>query len=242
VAALPPDEEHTYGHTKAEYFSSGVEAVLIMVAAAGIAWAAAGRLLHPAPLEDVWIGAGISVVASAVNGGVAFVLLRAGERLHSIGLKADAHHLFTDVWTSAGVIAAILLVKATGWLILDPLIAIGVALNIVRIGVRMLDDTVHGLLDTALPSADQQTIRDVLAPFRERGIEFHAFRSRMSGQRRFVSMHILVPGSWTVQQGHDLCEEIERSLCEAMPRTTIFTHLEPLDDPAAFIDQTLDRS
>lgn len=241
VAELPPDEEHTYGHSKAEYFSSGVEAGLILLAAAGITYAAAQRILNPAPLDDVWIGVSISVVASAVNGYVALILMRAGKQLQSISLTADAHHLITDVWTSVGVIAGVLLVKATGWLVLDPILAMLVAANIVRIGVRLLDDTLHGLLDTALPATDQETIQGALKPFRAKGIEFHAFRSRMSGRRRFVSMHVLVPGSWTVQQGHDVCEEVERGIIVAMPRTTVFTHLEPLEDPVAFGDQSLDR-
>lgn len=241
VAALPPDEEHTYGHSKAEYFASGAEAVLILLAAAGIFYAAVQRILHPAPLGEVWIGVVISVVASGVNGYVALILLKAGKRLHSIGLTADAHHLLTDVWTSAGVIAGIVLVHLTGWLILDPIVAILMALNIVRIGVRLLDDTLHGLLDTALPAPDQRVIQDALEPFRERGIEFHAFRSRMSGRRRFVSMHVLVPGAWTVQAGHDVCDDVEQRIAEALPRTTVFTHLEPFEDPAAFRDQSLDR-
>lgn len=242
VAALPPDEEHTYGHSKAEYFSSGVEAVLILAAAAGIVWVAIRRFMHPTPLTQVSLGLGISMVAAAVNGGTAWVLWRAGKRLDSISLRADAHHLYLDVWTSVSVLVSVLLVQLTGWLVLDPLIAIAVAMNIVYIGYRLLDDTIHGLLDTAMPAADQEIVARTLEQFRRDGIEFHAFRSRVSGPRRFLSMHVLVPGGWTVQKGHDLCETIERSLVDALPRLTVFTHLEPCEDPRAFADQGLDRT
>jgi cation diffusion facilitator family transporter len=241
VAARPPDEEHTYGHSKAEYFSSGLESSLILVAAGGIAWAAVGRLVHPQPLENVGIGLGVSLLATAINGGVAFVLLRAGRQLRSITLTADAHHLMTDVWTSIGVVVGVLLVQLTGWLALDPLIALAVSMNIVWTGLRLLSDTAHGLLDTALPPADQQVISAVLERYEAQGVGFHALRTRSAGQRRFVSMHVLVPGEWTVQHGHSLCEQIEHDLIEVLPKTTVFTHLEPLEDPASWADQGLDR-
>ncbi|MEP6775769.1 MAG: cation diffusion facilitator family transporter, partial [Chloroflexota bacterium] len=211
VAARPPDEEHAYGHTKAEYFSSGVESSLILVAAAVIAWFAVGRLWNPQPLENIGVGLGISVVASVINGGVAFVLLRAGRKLNSITLTADGRHLLTDVWTSVGVLVAILLIGLTGWLILDPLIALLVAANVVFTGMHLLSDSAHGLLDTALPAADQAVIASVQAHYREaEGIDFHALRTRQAGQRRFISMHVLVPGDWSVERGHTLCELIER--------------------------------
>jgi cation diffusion facilitator family transporter len=241
VAARPPDEEHTYGHSKAEYFSSGLESSLILVAAGGIVWAAVGRLIHPQPLENVGIGLGVSLLATAINGSVAFVLLRAGRRLRSITLTADAQHLLTDVWTSIGVVVGVLLVQLTGWLALDPLIALAVSLNIVWTGLRLLSDTAHGLLDTALPAADQQVISAVLERYASQGVDFHALRTRSAGQRRFVSMHVLVPGEWTVQHGHSLCEQIEHAIIEALPKTTVFTHLEPLEDPASWADQGLDR-
>ncbi|HEY3267266.1 MAG TPA: cation diffusion facilitator family transporter [Armatimonadota bacterium] len=242
IAALPPDEEHAYGHTKAEYFSSGVEAALILLAAVGIAIAAVERLRQPEPLAHVWVGLGIATLASLVNGGVSVTLMRAGKRMHSITLQADAAHLMTDVWTSGGVFVGVVLVEITHWLPLDPIVAILVAANIVFTGYRLMDNTIHGLLDTALPGEDRQKVVDVLAPYRERGIEFHAFRSRSSGNRRFMSMHVLAPGAWTIQQGHDLCEEIEHSILEVLPRSTVFTHLEPQEDPLAFADQTLDRA
>lgn len=241
VAALPPDDEHAYGHSKAEYFSSGVEAMLILVAAGSIAWTAWGRLSHPQPLENVWLGLGISTMASAVNGVVAVILFGAARRLRSITLRADASHLMTDVCTSAGVIVAVTLVQATGWSILDPLIAFLVAANIVWTGFRLLNDTLHGLLDTALPPKERREVDVVLDRYRDRGVDFHAFRSRMSGHRRFVSVHVLVPGAWTVQMGHNLCEEIEHEVIATLPSCTFFTHLEPMEDPVAFADQNLDR-
>lgn len=242
VAARPPDEEHAYGHTKAEYFSSGVESSLILVAAAAIAWFAIGRLWNPQSLENVGLGLGVSVVASIINGAVAFVLLREGRKVNSITLTADGRHLLTDVWTSAGVIVAIVLVGLTGWLILDPLIALAVAVNIVYTGIRLLSDSAHGLLDTALPPADQAVIASVMAQYREaERIDFHALRTRQAGQRRFISMHVLVPGDWSVQRGHALCEEIERDLIARLPKSTVFTHLESLEDPASWNDMELDR-
>jgi cation diffusion facilitator family transporter len=241
VAARPPDEEHAYGHTKAEYFASGLESALILVAAAGIVWVAVGRLLQPAPLENVGIGLAVSLVATAINGGVGVVLLRAGRRLRSITLTADAQHLLTDVWTSLGVAAGVALVGLTGWLVLDPLVALLMAANIVRIGIRLLSDSAHGLLDTALPGEDQEVIANVLSKYEAQGIQFHALRTRGAGQRRFISLHLLVPGAWSVQRGHALCEQIEKDIIDALPMSTVFTHLEPLDDPVSWADQELDR-
>jgi cation diffusion facilitator family transporter len=241
LASRPPDAEHAYGHAKAEYFASAVEGVLILIAAAGIGLAAWERLLHPRPLEQVWLGLTISLVAAAVNGAVAVVLLRAGRRLRSITLSADAHHLLTDVWTSAGIVVGVALVQLTGWLALDPLVALLVAANIVWTGVRLLRDTANGVLDTALPSSDQARIAAVLAPYKDAGIVFHALRTRTAGQRRFVSLHILVPGEWTIQRGHALAEQIERAIIAALPKTTVFTHLEPIEDPVSWEDQSLDR-
>ncbi|HET9222116.1 MAG TPA: cation diffusion facilitator family transporter [Roseiflexaceae bacterium] len=242
LASRPPDAEHAYGHTKAEYFASAVEGVLILIAAVGIVLTAWERLLHLRPLEQVWLGVTISLAAAAVNGAVALILLRTGQRLRSITLVADAHHLLTDVWTSAGVVLGVALVRLTGWLALDPLIALLVAANIVWTGVRLLRDTANGVLDTALPSSDQARIAAVLAPYKDAGIVFHALRTRTAGQRRFVSLHILVPGAWTIQRGHALAEQIERAIIGALPKTTVFTHLEPVEDPVSWEDQALDRS
>ncbi|MEW6636616.1 MAG: cation diffusion facilitator family transporter [Actinomycetota bacterium] len=241
LAARPPDEEHAFGHGKAEYFSSGLESALILIAAGGIGVAAVGRLLDPQPLENVRVGLAITLAAAALNGGVALVLLRAGRRLRSITLRANAHHLLTDVWTSGGVVLGVVVVALTGWLVLDPIIALVVAANIVWTGVRLLKDTVSGLLDRALPPEDQAAISEVLSRHEEEGIRFHALRTRASGQRRFISMHVLVPGRWTVKRAHDLSEEIEHELAERLPQSTFFIHVEPSEDPASFADQTLDR-
>ena len=242
TAARPPDEEHAYGHTKAEYFSSALESVLIIVAAVWIAVTAIGRLLEPQPLENLGVGLAIGLVAATINGAVGVVLLRGGRRLRSAALRADGQHLLTDVWTSVGVVVGVFLVWLTGWLVLDPLIALLVAGNIVRIGVRLLNDTAHGLLDTALPPEEQEVITDIQSRYREEGIEFHALRTRNAGRRRFVSMHVLVPGKWSVKRGHDLSEGIEKEITQALPMTTVFVHIEPLEDPVSWQDQELDRS
>lgn len=241
LAARPADDEHTYGHTKVEYFASGIEGGLIVLAAVSIAIAAVPRLIHPQPLEQVGLGLLVAVVAAAINGGVALVLGQAGKRLRSVALQADSRHLLTDVWTTAGVLIGVALVGITGWLILDPIIALLVAANIVWTGVKLVRESGLGLMDTALPEADQRIIADAQAPYRARGIQFHALRTRRSGSRRFVSMHVLVPGDWTVKQGHDLCEEIEMAIHAALPETTVFTHLEPREDPSAWQDTGLDR-
>ncbi|QLE51269.1 cation transporter [Nostoc sp. C057] len=241
-AAKPADAEHTFGHSKAEYFSSGAEGALIIVAAISIGVEAWGRLLHPEAIAQVGLGLALSMLATAVNGGVAFVLLKAGRRLRSITLRADAHHLFTDVWTSGGVIVGIFLVQVTGWLILDPIIALLVAVNIVWTGFSLLRESFFGLLDTALPIEEIETIRVILSKYERQGIQFHAMRSRIAGTRRFISFHVLVPGVWTVQQGHDLCEAIELSIIQALPKSSITTHLEPLEDPVSWDDQELERT
>jgi cation diffusion facilitator family transporter len=241
LASRPADEEHTFGHTKSEYFSSGVEGALILVAALVIGFEAIPRLLHPQPLEQVGLGLAFSVSGAVINGVLAWFMLRAGKQLRSIALQADARHLFTDVWTTAGVIIGVLLVAMTGRLILDPIIALLVAANIIWTGVRLLHETGSGLLDTALPKEDLEHINTILDNYRTQGILFHALRSRQAGSRRFVSFHVLVPGTWTVLKGHSVCEEIELAIRDALPETTVFTHLEPREDPTSFADQALDR-
>jgi cation diffusion facilitator family transporter len=241
VAARPPDERHAFGYDKAEYFASGAEGALILLAAAAIGWAAARRLLHPQPLERAGLGLVISVLASAVNLGVARVLLAAGRRHHSIALEADGHHLMTDVWTSAGVVAGIGLVAATGWLPLDPLVALAVAVQIVWTGAKLVRRSWKGLLDAALPAAELQTLHAVLERHAAEEIRFHAVRTRQAGARRFVSMHVLVPGAWTVSRGHDLLERIEDEVRRAIPNANVSTHLEAIEDPASFEDQDLER-
>jgi cation diffusion facilitator family transporter len=242
VAVLPPDDEHAYGHSKVEFFSGGIEGILILFTAIGIAVAAWERLFHPRPLADVQLGLGISLVASALNAGVGIVLLRAGKRLRSFTLEADARHLFTDVWTSVGVLVGVVLVAITGELLLDPLVALVVAVNISWTAYRLVRGTAQGLLDTSLPAEDLDIIQRALAAYSDAGIGFHAVRTRGAGRRRFVSMHVLAPGEWTIQAGHELCEQVERDIREALPNTTVFTHLEPAGDEAAYEDQALDRA
>ena len=214
---------------------------MILVAAASIAYTAVGRLRHPAPLADVGWGLVISTLASLLNLGVARVLLRASRAHHSITLEADAQHLLTDVWTSLGVMVGVAGVALTGWERLDPFIALAVAANIVWTGARLVRRSALGLLDTALPAEERAAVEQVLARYAAQGLRFHALRTRQAGARRFVSLHILVPGRWTVQHGHTLLEAIEAEIRQALPTVTVFTHLEPLEDPSAWEDTELDR-
>lgn len=241
VASRPADEEHAYGHTKAEYFSSGFEGALVLVAAVVIAATAIERLFSPVALQHLGLGLGVSAAASVINLLVARVLFRAAREHDSIALEADAHHLMTDVWTSVAVLAAIGVVGVTGWELLDPIVALLVAANVTRVGFSLVRRSMLGLLDTALPPDIQEEIQQVLARHEKEGIRFHAFRTRRSGARRFMSVHVLVPGEWSVQRGHDLLERIEAEIRSAVPRITVFTHLEPVDDPVAWHDTTLER-
>jgi cation diffusion facilitator family transporter len=238
-AAKPPDALHTFGHSKAEYFSSGLEGLLILVAAGSIAVAAVERLMSPQPIEQAGIGLVLALVTTAINGGVAWILLQASKRLRSITLRADAHHLLTDVWTSVGVVLGIGLVSLTGWYILDPIIALLVAANIVWTGIKLIRETGSGLLDAAIPADEQKLIEPILNEYKTQGIQFHAMRTRVAGTHRFVSFHVLVPGAWTVQRGHDLCEEIEQAIASALPGTDVTTHLEPAEDPVSWDDLNL---
>ena len=241
VAARPPDEEHTYGHTKAEYFSSGFEGLLIVAAAVGIVVAAVRRLIEPLPIQDPALGLLINALASVVNLAVARVLLRVGKRHESITLEADAQHLMADVWTSLGVIAGVTAAVATGWHRLDPIVAIAVALNVLRSGVRLLRRSVYGLLDTSLPEETLGEIKAILDAHSGAGVRYHALRTRQAGARRFISFHILVPGNWTVQRGHDLLERIEEQIREVVPNSVVDTHLEPIEDPVSWEDTRLER-
>jgi cation diffusion facilitator family transporter len=242
IAARPPSELHPFGYSKAEYFSSGVEGALVLLAAASIVWAAVPRLLAPEPLVHVWLGLIISALASAVNLGVARVLLKADRVYGSVALEADARHLMADVWTSMGVIIGVGAVAITGWQRLDPIIALAVAANILWTGAQLVRRSVLGLLDSALSPADQAAVTRILGQYEERGIQFHALRTRQAGARKFIAVHILVPGRWTVQKGHDLLEEIEDKIRAAVLGAHIFTHLEPVEDPASWQDIDLDRS
>ncbi len=239
VAARPPDEEHAYGHGKAEYFASGVEGALILLAAVSIIVSAIRRFAEPRPIEGATVGIAVSLVASFVNFIVARILLRAGRRFDSIALEADAKHLLTDVWTSCGVAAGVLGVALTGWNVFDPVIALAIGAAIVHTGVQLVRRSVLGLMDTALPPDEQLAIRRALNAYEAEGIRFHALRTRQAGTRRFVSVHVLVPGDWSVRRGHQLVERIEADVRRAAPRVHVFTHLEPVEDPASWKDQGL---
>jgi cation diffusion facilitator family transporter len=242
IAAQPPDEDHAFGHDKAEYFSSGIEGMLIFFAAFGILYSAIPRLFSPPSLEHIGFGLFISLVATLINLIVGLTLIRAGKNHHSIILEADGRHLLTDVWTSIGVVLGILIVSLTGWLILDPIIALLVALNIVWTGFQLIRRSALGLMDTAVSTETQEKIVKILDGYvAEKKIDYHALRTRQSGARKFVSVHILVPDNWTVQKGHDLTEEIENDICAAVSDSTVFTHLEPLEDPSSFYDLDLFR-
>lgn len=242
IAARPADESHVYGHSKAEYFASVTEGILVLAAAAGIIGAAVGRLIHPRELEQLGFGLGVSVAASAINLSVARILLRVGKERRSITLEADAHHLMTDVWTSAGVIGGVAVAGVTGWGSLDPLVAIIVALNIIWTGIRLVGRSVSGLMDAALPSAEQNIIQEVMQRYHQRGATFHAVRTRQAAARRFVSVHMLVPGEWTVHDAHHVAEEFEADIRQALGSVvTVFTHIEPVEDELSMEDMSLDR-
>jgi cation diffusion facilitator family transporter len=242
AAAAPPDEEHAFGHDKAEYFASGIEGTLILIAAFAIGWTSVNRLFAPHPLEAVGIGLAVSAVASIINLFVGFILIRAGREHRSITLESDGRHLMTDVWTSVGVIIGVFLVSVTGWLILDPIIALLVAVNITWTGFQLMRRSANGLMDAAVAPKEKKTITEVLEKYVENeGIEYHALRTRESGARRFISLHVVVPGEWTVTRGHQLCEQIENDIRAAIKNAVVFTHLESLDDPASWADLELDR-
>ena len=241
VAARPEDEDHAYGHTKAEYFAGGVEGALIIVAAAGIGYNAVDRLFHPQALEHTGVGLGVAAVASMVNLAVARVLFRVAKKRHSIALEADAKHLMTDVWTSAAVILAVGLVAVTGWLWLDPVIGFLLAIHIVVTGARLVHESMLGLMDTGLGKEDLERLKAVLARFEPEGVHYHALRTREAGARRFMSVHLLMPGEWSIGRGHALADRMEAELRAAVPRLVVFTHMEPAEDPASFDDQRLDR-
>jgi len=242
IAARPADDSHVYGHSKAEYFASITEGLLILGAAVGIISAALSRLLQPRALEQLGLGLGVSIAASIVNLIVARILLREGTARRSITLEADGHHLMTDVWTSAGVIGGVAIAGLTGWSALDPLVAIAVALNIVWTGIRLVGRSVSGLMDAALPESEQSLIQDVIEKYRRKGVSFHALRTRQAAARRFISVHMLVPGEWTVHDAHHVAEDFESDIREALgSAVTVFTHIEPVEDELSMEDIFLDR-
>jgi len=234
LASQAADAKHPYGHSKAEYFSSGTEGGLIILAAAGIAFTAVERLLNPRPLEQIGIGLGVSVVASIINFSVARILLNAGRRHHSITLEADAQHLMTDVWTSVGVLCGVGAVSLTGWAWLDPVVALAVSANIVWTGVTLVRRSVDGLMDVVLPIEEQATIEKIMNRYRERKVDFHALQTRQAAAFRFISVHMLVPGHMTVHDAHLLAEAFEHELCSALHNVSITTHIEPIEDENSF--------
>jgi cation diffusion facilitator family transporter len=241
LAASPADDKHAYGHGKAEYFSSAFEGFLILLAAGSIAYTAIERFFHPQALEDVGVGLLVSVIASLINLFAARELLKAGLAYNSITLEADARHLLTDVWTSVGVIIGVGLVWVSGWLWLDPLLALLVAANIVWTGWQLLHRSASGLMDEAIPKEQIEAIEAVLNNYRQQGLEFHALRTRQAGRQAFISLHVLVPGGWTVQRGHDWLEQIEAEIRAAVPFSHLTTHLEPIEDPLSLVDEALER-
>jgi cation diffusion facilitator family transporter len=241
IAILPPDKNHKFGHGKAEYFSSLVEGLLIMAAAAGIAYTAGQRFINPQPLDKLGIGLFVSVIATVINFTVAKILLSAGKKYRSITLEADSHHLMTDVWTSVAVIGGVGAVGLTGWLKLDSIVAFGVAMNILWTAVTIIRRSVEGLMDTSLSQQEQDIIESVLSEYRKRGISFHALLTRQGASRRFVSVHVLVPGNMSVHDAHHIAEDIEKDIREALPDTVVFTHIEPAEDEISLEDIPLDR-
>jgi cation diffusion facilitator family transporter len=242
IAARPADESHVYGHSKAEYFASFVEGLLILGAATGIIGTAINRLLNPQELQELGVGLAVSVAASLINFIVARILMAQGKKMNSITLEADAQHLMTDVWTSAGVIGGVAIAGLTGWDILDPLLALAVALNILWTSIHLVRRSVQGLMDAALSENELTLIEDVMKKHREKGVSFHALRTRQAAARRFISVHILVPGDWTVHDAHHIAEDFEADIREALGGVvTVFTHLEPVEDELSMEDIFLDR-
>ena len=241
IALKPPDEEHSFGHSKAEYFASIIEGTLIIGASIVIGYAAIERLINPKEIEQANIGLIVATIASVINFLIARQLLKAGKKYHSITLEADAHHLFTDVWTSAGVIVGVGIVAITGVTMLDPIIALLVALNIVYTGYQLIKRSALGFMDTAIAKDERDKIQDILAGHAGKEIKYHGLLTRQSGRRRFVSFHLLVPDNWTVQKGHDLAEAVEKDIRNAIPHSTVFTHTEPIGDKKSYEDISIDR-
>ncbi|MET3862400.1 cation diffusion facilitator family transporter [Dietzia sp. 2505] len=240
VAERPADDDHQYGHSKAEYFSAVVEGAMIFVAATFILYTGVERLINPVPIESIGLGLAISVVAAVINGVVGTLLIRAGVRHRSPTLKADGKHLITDVVTSVGVVIGVTLVWITGWEFLDPVVAIAVGLNILFIGYKLVHESGMGLMDATLPEQDNRAIQEVLDRHRQPGrVDFHELRTRESGRWRFVEFHALVPGDWSVERGHDLVEKVEQEIHAALPHSHITTHLEPIEDERAYNDVRL---
>ncbi len=234
VAAQPPDLDHPYGHHKAEYFSSGFEGVLILSAALAIIWAAVQRWVDPQPLQALGTGLALSVVSSVLNGVLAWAMLRKAREHRSMALEADARHLFTDVWTSAGVVVGLLGVQASGWLWLDPLIAIAVAANIAREGVRLVRASADGLMDRSVEPEVRAQIERTLHEFAHQTIRFDHVTTRRAGQRRFVDLHMHMPAGWTLGRAAAVRTSVEQALMSAVPGLRATIQLLPMDVEAHF--------
>jgi cation diffusion facilitator family transporter len=234
LAEQPADENHAYGHDKAEYFSSGVEGALILFAAIAIIWSAVNRLLHPVPLERLGLGLLVSLLAAAMNFTTARIMLKVAKQHDSITIEADAKHLLTDVWTSAGIGAGLLVVLyAPQWSLLDPLMAIAVGLHIVVTGISLMRRSADGLMDVALPPEEIRRAETLIGAELPAGVTFHALRTRKAGARRFLEFHLLVPGTMTVDESHELCDRIEASLMRHLARSHVTIHVEPQETQAA---------
>ena len=242
ISQKPADDGHVFGHSKAEYFSSATEGALILIAAFSIIRTAIPRLFEPAQLENINTGLFFSLLASVVNLVVGLTLIKNGKKRKSLVLEADGRHLMTDVWTSVGVIAGIVMVKFTGWLIIDPIIAILVALNIIYTGYRLISRSASGRMDATIPAEDLEKVTLYLDSLKANEIEYHSLLTRVAGQRKFISMHLLVPGEWSVKQGHDWADQVEETIIGLFDEpVTVSTHIEPVDDPASVKDIGIDR-
>jgi cation diffusion facilitator family transporter len=241
MLARPPDDEYTFGYSKVEYFSSGFEGGMILVAALGIIISAVPRLINPQPLEQLGLGLAISIFASLINLGVAITLGNAARKYNSITLEADSKHLMTDVWTTAGVLIGVALVGITGYLRLDAIVALLVALNIIRTGINLLRRSGRGLMDVAVSPGDLERVKSILDGLQSQGVSYHALRSRQAASYKFLVVHLLVPGSWSVRQGHEVAEQVENQVCESLTNANIVTHIEPIDDPSSLLDERIRR-
>lgn len=236
ISNRPADEDHPFGHSKAEYFSSGVEGSLIVIAAIIIIYTAIGRLIHPKELEQIGVGVVISVIASLINLAVALLLLNAGKKNNSITLIANAKHLLTDVWTTAGLIVALILIYYTKIIQIDPIVALIVAINILWAGGKIVKESVNGLMDQSLPLDEVEIIKNILKKYLDQDIHFHALLTRKSGAKRFVSFHAVVPGEWTINEGHILVHKIEDEIKTALNNIDVISHLEPIESPTSWDD------
>jgi cation diffusion facilitator family transporter len=240
-AARPPDPSHTFGHEKIEYFASGFEGGLILVAGLGTAYYAVVRLIHPQPLQRLELGGALSAGAAAINFVVARILLRLGRQYGSPVVVADGHHLMTDVYTTAGVLGGLALVWLTGWPLLDPLLALAIGLNILWTGVRLVRQAIHGLMDHALPPDVQDRLRTAIRATLPPGADFHALRTRRAGQRAFAEFHLLVAGGMSVREAHAIAHRVEEAMADVLPGLSVTTHIEPIDERASWETVELSR-